>query len=246
VTKIKTISYIVLVGSFLITTLAASASQLADAELQAKLEERLKKEKRLKDRVRVSVEDGVVTLSGLVTNIWSKKRAIELAMEIPESQAVESEMEIARAESDQALADEVAKMVLSYVFYTIFDAVNVSVQDGVVHLAGRVTWGHKVDDIEKKASQSFGAQEVINEIEELPTSIQDQRLRQALAHRIYGDPIFVDQAFGANPPIHIVVERGHVTLLGVVRSNVEKRKAEVIARSTFRVFSVENKLVSGS
>ncbi len=245
-TKIKTISCIVLVGSFLTTTLAASASQLADAELQAKLEQTLKKEKRLKDRVRVSVEDGVVTLSGLVTNIWSKKRAIELAMEIPESQAVESEMEIARAESDQALADEVAKMVLSYVFYTVFDGINVTVQDGVVLLAGKVTWGHKVDDIEKKASQSFGVQEVINEIEELPTSLHDERLRHALANRIYGDSIFVDRAFGRNPPIHIIVERGHVTLIGVVRSNVEKRKAETIARSTFGVFSVENKLVSGS
>ncbi len=74
-TKIKTISYIVLVGSFLTATLAASASQLTDAELQAKLEETLKKEKRLKDRVRVSVEDGVVTLSGLVTNICSKEKS---------------------------------------------------------------------------------------------------------------------------------------------------------------------------
>jgi len=45
VTKIKTISYIVLVGSFLTATLAASASQLTDAELQAKLEETLKKGK---------------------------------------------------------------------------------------------------------------------------------------------------------------------------------------------------------
>ena len=138
-TKIKTISCIVLVGSVLTATLAVSASQLADAELQAKLEQKLNEEKRLNDRVRVSVENGVATLSGLVENIWSKKRAIELAMEILEIQTFESEMEIARAESDQALADEVAKMVLSYVFYTIFDGINVSVQDGVVLLAGKVT-----------------------------------------------------------------------------------------------------------
>ena len=103
-----------------------------------------------------------------------------------------------------------------------------------------------MDDIEKRASQSFGAQEVINEIEELPTSIHDQRLRHVLADRIYGHPLFIDRAFGANPPIHILVEGGRVTLIGVVRSNVEIRQAETIARSTFGVFNVDNKLVSGS
>jgi hyperosmotically inducible protein len=76
-------------------------------------------------------------------------------------------------------------------------------------------------------------------------NIGDQRLRWVLARRIYRDSLFIDFAHRVNPPIHIIVERGRVTLSGAVRSQVEKAKAEHIARSTFGVFFVENKLRVG-
>jgi hyperosmotically inducible protein len=58
--------------------------------------------------------------------------------------------------------------------------------------------------------------------------------------------MFREYASRVNPPIHIIVERGRVALTGAERSEVEKRKAEHIARSTFGVFSVENRLQVGS
>ena len=48
-----------------------------------------------------------------------------------------------------------------------------------------------------------------------------------------------------NPPIHIIVERGKVALTGAVRTEIEKRKAEIIARSTFGVFRVKMVLTQG-
>ncbi len=86
----------------------------------------------------------------------------------------------------------------------------------------------------------MGVQSVTNEIKVLPTSIGDSRLR--LARRIYGDSSFREFAFRINPPVHIIVEHQRVTLTGAVRSEVERRKAEHIARSTFGVFTVDNQL----
>lgn len=87
-----------------------------------------------------------------------------------------------------------------------------------------------------------GVQEIKNEVRTLPTSRFDDELRYAVARQIYGDPLFWNYAIQVNPPIHIIVEHGAVTLTGVVNSEVERRKAEMVARTTFSVMSVTNKL----
>jgi hyperosmotically inducible protein len=120
------------------------------------------------------------------------------------------------------------------------------VENGAVALEGRVTMPYKSEEIAKRVSKVLGVSSVDNRIETLPVNIGDQKLRAALLYRIYGDPSFREYASRANPPIHIVVERGRVALTGAVRSEVEKRKIEHIARSTFGVFSVENRLQVGS
>jgi hyperosmotically inducible protein len=78
----------------------------------------------------------------------------------------------------------------------------------------------------------------------LPGSPYDDQIRAALASEIYRELPYY--AITANPPIHIIVETGRVTLEGVVRNEVERRIPETIARSTFGVFSVENRLCVGS
>lgn len=113
---------------------------------------------------------------------------------------------------------------------------------GVVTLTGRVTMPYKADALVELASRVIGVQEVQNQIGTLPVSMMDDQLRYTIARRIYGDPLFWNYAIQVSPPIHIVVENGRVTLTGVVQSEVERRKAEVVARSTFGVFSVENTL----
>jgi hyperosmotically inducible protein len=84
--------------------------------------------------------------------------------------------------------------------------------------------------------------EIANKISTLPVSTFDDQLRLTIASQIYRDPMFWNYAIQVNPPIHIVVEHGRVTLSGVVNSKVERRKAESIARTTFGVFSVDNQL----
>ena len=92
------------------------------------------------------------------------------------------------------------------------------------------------------ASRVAGVQGVADKIDVLPVSGFDDSLRYTIAVRIYNDPLFWNYAIQVDPPIHVIVRHGRVTLTGVVLSDVERRKAEVIARSVFGVLSVENQL----
>src|SRR6202140_866322 len=134
---------------------------------------------------------------------------------------------------DHMIANEVSRRVPQYVFYTIYDDVEGSVHDGVVTLTGKVTMPHKASDIGDLVERVPGVREVDNKISTLPVSTFDDELRVAIASHIYRDPLFWNYAIQVNPPIHVVVENGHVTLTRGVNSKVERRKAETGARTTF-------------
>lgn len=143
---------------------------------------------------------------------------------------------------DRALAEQIAKNVRRYVFYTIYDDVDIAVKNGVVTLTGRVTMPYKAEEIENLAARVDGVRSVNNQVLTLPVGSFDDQLRASIASRIYRDPLFWNYAIQVHPPIHIIVEHGRVTLTGVVSSVVEKMKAETIARGTFGVLGVENRL----
>lgn len=136
---------------------------------------------------------------------------------------------------------DVASEVTRYVHFTVFDNVAASVDNGIVTLTGRVTMPYKRDDLTRRVSRVEGVQQVENRIEVLPVSIFDDNLRFRIARAIYGNPSFWHYANMANPPIHIVVERGRVTLSGVVNSNVERALARSLATG-FGEFALVNDL----
>lgn len=136
---------------------------------------------------------------------------------------------------------DVAQQVNRYVNFTVFDTVNASIDNGVVTLTGKVTMPYKVDDLSRRVSRVAGVTRVVNQIEVLPVSRFDDDLRLRIARAIYGNPSFWHYASMANPPIHIVVERGRVTLEGVVNSDVERMLARSLAIG-FGEFSVDSRL----
>jgi hyperosmotically inducible protein len=142
---------------------------------------------------------------------------------------------------DLQVFNDVATTVNHYTQFTIFDNVDVVVKDGAVTLTGDVTMPYKRDDIEKRVAKVDGVRQVNNRLKVLPVSMSDDQLRYRIARAIYNDPNFWNYAIGPNPPIHIIVEHGHVTLTGVVNNNVDR----VIARSLahqFPALSVKNEL----
>ena len=135
----------------------------------------------------------------------------------------------------------VQRQVLQYPHFTIFDSVNAEIDNGVVTLTGKVTMPYKRDDIEKRVSRVSGIREVQNKLEVLPVSQFDDELRYLIARAIYTNPAFSQFASMVNPPIHVIVDRGRVTLEGVVISDVDKMVARSIA-SSFPAFEVKNEL----
>ena len=142
---------------------------------------------------------------------------------------------------DFQIAKDVVSAVNRYAYFTIFDDVTIGVDDGVVTLDGKVTMPYKADEIRKRVVKVDGVKEVQNRISVLPVSSWDNELRYRIARAIYGNSNFWNYATMPNPPIHIIVERGRVTLTGVVQSEVDRMLARSLATS-FNAFSVKNEL----
>jgi hyperosmotically inducible protein len=115
------------------------------------------------------------------------------------------------------------------------------VKDGAVTLTGKVTMPYKRNDIEKRIAKLDGVRSVSDQVSVLPVSQFDDELRYRIARSIYNNSNFWNYAIMANPPIHIVVEHGRVTLTGVVQSNVDRMLARSLA-TQFGALSVTNAL----
>ena len=135
----------------------------------------------------------------------------------------------------------VQRQVLTYAHFTVFDSVHAQIKDGTVTLTGKVTMPFKRKELEQRVAKIAGIKGVNNQIEVLPASKSDDELRRGIANAIYGNANFSNYATQVNPPIHIVVERGRVTLEGVVANNIDRVMAYSIA-SMFPAFAVKNEL----
>ena len=148
---------------------------------------------------------------------------------------------LAQDRRDVRVADDIGRAVRQYAQYTIFDDVNGRVDGGVVTLDGKVTMPYKKSDIERIVGRIDGVRELKSTIEVLPVSIYDDELRSRVSRAIYGNPSFWTYAAMANPPIHIIVQNGRVTLTGVVNSEVDRALARSLATGLGEL-SVKNEL----
>lgn len=158
--------------------------------------------------------------------------AVTLALSAPAWAADRKDLQVAR---------DVSKQVMTYPQFSIFDSVHMQVDEGIVVLTGKVTMPYKKTDIAKRIAKIDGVHRVVNNLAVLPVSQFDDELRFRIARAIYGNSNFWNYGSMANPPIHIIVENGHVTLDGVVNSNTDRMLARSIA-SSFGAFSVTNDL----
>lgn len=126
---------------------------------------------------------------------------------------------------DATLANKVVHEIRMYPYYSIWDNVNVRVEGGHVELLGAVNQPWKKTDLGRAVQRVPGVVSVANDLKVLPLSNFDDRLRLQVARAIYGDPTLTRYAIQPLPPIHIIVENGHVTLEGVVSTSTDKEIA---------------------
>jgi osmotically-inducible protein OsmY len=228
----------------LVVTLAMPAAQspVADRTIQRDVEQRLLF--RNLQGVLVTVDSGLVTLKGSVLSAWERKQAYEEAKQVNGVRLVRSELAVLRGESDSEIARQVRRRVASYAFYTTFDSVDADVESGTVLLSGWVLDEARAKAIVDLVAGVHGVVEVMNLVRTLPVSPKDDEIRYEIAARIYDDPLFRAYMDLLPVPIHIIVEHGHVTLTGIVESEVHRRTAEEIACRVFGVVRVENRLVT--
>jgi osmotically-inducible protein OsmY len=114
--------------------------------------------------------------------------------------------------------------------------------NGTVTLNGEVTQPYVKSAAGMAAKDVEGVEHVDNQIKVLPVSFYDARLRAQLYRRIYGYPVLQRYGEGVNAPIRIIVENGHVTLIGFVDTQADKTIAGMQANSVPGIFSVDNQL----
>ena len=131
--------------------------------------------------------------------------------------------------SDQGIARRLAHEVNMYPYYTIWDAVSFRVSNGQVAIEGAVNEPFKKSDIQRIVRDIPGVTGVTDEIKVMPLSPFDDRIRVAVARAVYADPALSRFGMGPVPSIHILVDNGHVTLSGVVDTDMEKNIAAIRA-----------------
>jgi len=144
--------------------------------------------------------------------------------------------------SEERITREVRHELLMLPYFGVFDYIAYRVDDGTVTLLGQVVRPSLKSDAENVVKRIEGVNRVENQIEVLPPSSQDDRLRIALFHAIYGFPALQRYELGVLKPIRIVVKSGRVTLEGVVDSEADKNMVNVRANSVPGIFSVTNNL----
>jgi len=139
---------------------------------------------------------------------------------------------------------EVRHELVMLPYYGVFDNLAYKVDpDGTVTLLGQVARPTLKSDAENVVKRIEGVEKVVNNIDVLPTSLNDDRIRRAAYRAIYGNSVLSQYQLRAVPPIHIIVNQGHITLEGVVARQMEKQVAGMQANGVHGAFSVTNNLV---
>jgi hyperosmotically inducible protein len=143
----------------------------------------------------------------------------------------------------QRISKEVRHEILMLPFFDVFDNIAYKVDGYNVTLLGSVTRPSLKSDAERAVKSIEGVEKVDNQIEVLPASPMDDRLRIRLFRAIYGYEPLQRYALGVIKPIRIIVKNGNVTLEGVVDNEGDKNFAGLRANGVSGTFKVTNNLV---
>ena len=197
--------------------------------------------------VSISVNDGIVVLTGTVERYADKEDADRRAHRVHGVKGVDNKIEAGGSASisDEALRDKLAKgLAYDRVGYgtAAFNSINIGVRDGVVTLSGTVYGPPDKSSALGLVENTAGVRDVIDNLEVAPLSPMDDELRLRLARAIYGDSTLQKYALDPAKPIRITVVNGNVMLTGVVDNKMDRDVAGLRANGVSGAFKVVNEL----
>ena len=142
----------------------------------------------------------------------------------------------------RSLNDQVRHELIMLPYYSVFDNLNYKVDGSTVYLTGSVRLPVLKSDAEHAVKRLEGVTKVVNNIEVQPLSSFDNRIRLAEYRAVFGFGGLYRYAAGTSPSIRIIVDNGHVQLVGFVNSQADKNIAGIRANGVPGVFSVQNDL----
>ena len=151
-------------------------------------------------------------------------------------------MAVSPVMADDINPAKVRRELATLPFYGIYDNLTFQIDGGTVTLGGQAYRPTTKSSAENVVKRIAGVEKVVNNIEVLPLSPNDDRIRIAVTRAVYGNNVLNRYALGAAPAIHIIVKNGDVTLEGVVHNDMERSVAHIAANGVFGVFSVTNNL----
>jgi hyperosmotically inducible protein len=143
---------------------------------------------------------------------------------------------------EQRLSGQVRHELNMIPEFTVFDNLAYRVDGSTVTLVGQVRDAIVKDSAEARVKHLEGVERVDNQIEILPASFTEDRIRRQVARAVFNDSRLSSYAIQSVPPIHIIVKNGHVNLEGMVRTQTDKDDAFIRANGVSGVFSVQNNL----
>jgi hyperosmotically inducible protein len=145
--------------------------------------------------------------------------------------------------NESRLIQEVRHQLVTLPYYSVFDDLGFNVNGGTVTLEGQVSQPIVKDDAGHAVKRVEGVTNVVNNIEVLPLSPNDDRIRRGVYRAIYGDSnLSTRYGFRSLPSIHIIVKNGNVRLEGVVANEMDRNIAGLKANQVPGAFKVENDL----
>ena len=231
----------VLSASMLAQTTSASRY---DATIQAKVSQQLAAKSEFHN-VQATVEDGIVTLSGNVDLYQQKLDATKKIRKTQNLQGVRNLIAVnGKNVPDAELAAQLdRKLYYDRMGYDIaFNFVTASVEHGVVTLNGETRTEVDRDSALALVDTTPGVKDVVNDARVAPVSFFDDDIRIRALRAIYRDPVLSRYAIDPGKPIRIVVDRGTLSLYGVVSNSADKEIAGIRAGQVFGAFHVQNNL----
>lgn len=213
--------------------------------LQADVQHQLDK-KEFRD-IHAAVQGDTVTLTGTVKLLSQKLDAEKRVKKTHEVSTINNQIEVAVPEnvSDQELFNKMGKQLAynrqGYPSFP-FNSITLQVQNGIAVLGGEV-----VDPVDKESAVGIvtntpGVRGLVDKLLVAPVSPNDWQIRRAMFQALYGSSVGTKYAVDPGKPIRIVVLNGHVTLTGVVNSELDKTLLGTRAQGIPFVFSVNNDL----